>query len=115
MLEVLTYIPFVVAVFLVFCILVSLLKTRKTSQFIKSDKLGIIERNLVNLVQVVVVAHTVERPKSTLLDAVEANFKREVPVKYLFLISQSQGDNALSGYYKMFMAIAEIAFAKRKD
>ncbi|MCK4785070.1 MAG: hypothetical protein KAV87_15065 [Desulfobacteraceae bacterium] len=115
MLELLTYIPFVVAVFLVFCILFSLHKTRNTSQFIKSDKLGIIERDLVNLVQVVVVAHTVEMPTSTLLKAVEANFLREVPVKYLFLISQSQGDNALSGYFKMFTAIAEIALAKRED
>ena len=115
MLEVLTYIPFVVAVFLVFCILASLRKTRKTPQFIKSDKLGIIEKDLVNLVQVVVVAHTVERPASTLLKAVEANFLRKVPVKYLFLISQSQGDNALNGYIKMFMVIAEIAFAERKD
>lgn len=112
MLEVLTYIPFIVAVFLVCCILVSL---RKTSQFIRSDSLGIIERGLVDLVQVVVVAHTVEKPTSTLLEAVEANCLREVPVKYLFLISQSQADNALNGYYKMFMTIAEIAFEKRDD
>ena len=83
MLEVLTYIPFVVAVFLGFCIFVSL---RKPSQFIKSDDLGIIERDLVDLVQVVVVAHTVEMPTSTLLEAVETNCLREVPVKYLFLL-----------------------------
>ena len=112
MLEVLIYIPFVVAVFLVCCTLVSL---RKTPQFIKSDCLGIIERDLVDLVQVVVVSHTVEKPTSTLLEAVESNFLREVPVKYLFLISQSQADNALSGYYNMFTTIAKIAFEKRED
>ncbi len=112
MLEVLTYMQIICAAFLLWCVLVAL---RDKSRFIKADRLGVIERDLVDLVQVVVVAHRVEEPTSNLLRAVKANSLREVPVKYLFLISRSQKSNALSGYYKMFMTIVEIAFAERGD
>ena len=112
MLEVFTYISFALAGFV---LLYSFIFLNKISRFIKADKLGIIEKDLVGLVQVVVVAHAVEEPTNTLLKAVKANCLREVPVKYLFLISQSQADSALSGYYKMFTTIVEIAFAERGD
>jgi len=110
MFEIFTYISFALAGFV---LLYSFIFQNKISRFIKVDELGIIEKDLVGLVQVVVVANEVERPTSTLQEAVEANFGEGV--KYLFLISNSRADKALNGYYKIFKALAEISISNKDE
>lgn len=104
MLEFLTYASFALAGFV---ILFSFFFRNKISRFIRVDKLGVIERDLSGLVQVVVVANEVEKPTSTLQSAVEENFKKGV--KYLFLVSNSNAISAVNGYYNIFEALAKIS------
>jgi hypothetical protein len=68
--------------------------------------IGIIERDIVNLRTVMVVAHKVEPPTSTLAEAVDHNFKRKV--KYTFLIS-NDNESEIHGYYQVFKAYAQVA------
>lgn len=82
----------------------------RITRFISVNKLGIIERDLQNLKQVVVVAHIVEKPDSALELAVERNFAKGI--RYLFLVSGSNAAQELKGYYLIFKALAEIAIAK---
>lgn len=81
----------------------------KLSRFISVEKLGIIERDLPNLKQVIVVADRVEKPSSTLEEAVEDNFREGV--KYLFLVSHSSAEQELTGYFLIFEALAKIALS----
>ena len=67
--------------------------------------IGIFERDLPNLKQVVVVANKIEKPDSAFSDAIEDNFGKKV--KYLFLISDSNADTELKGYYLIFQALAQ--------
>ena len=68
--------------------------------------IGVIERDIANLRTVMVVADNVEAPTSTLIEAVNHNFKRKV--KYTFLVSH-QNAAEINGYYKVFKAFAEVA------
>lgn len=74
-------------------------------------ELGIIEGSLPSLRQVLVVADHVEPPTDELRKAVEANFKRGV--KYVFLISKSNADEEVSGYFGIFLAIAGMVQARQ--
>ncbi|MCH7575694.1 MAG: hypothetical protein IIA59_11285 [Candidatus Marinimicrobia bacterium] len=80
------------------------------SRFISVNKIGIIERDLHGLVQVVVVAQMIEKPSSQLEIAVQHNFERGI--KYLFLVSESTAEQEVSGYYLIFEALAKIAIAR---
>lgn len=86
---------------------VALRYRHKFSRFISVKRLGLIERDFPDLKQVIVVANKVERPHSTLEEAVEDNFRQHV--KYLFLVSNSHAEQELSGYYLIFEALAKIA------
>jgi len=80
------------------------------SRFLSVRKLGIIERDLTGLKQVIVLADRIERPHSTLAEAVEDNFSEGV--HYLFLISNSNAENEMNGYYQIFEALARISADK---
>lgn len=82
----------------------------KLSRFIPIERLGIFERDLSNLKQVIVVANRVEKPSSILEEAVKDNFKEGV--KYLFLVSYSSADRELTGYFLIFEALAKIALSE---
>jgi hypothetical protein len=73
--------------------------------------IGIIERDLINLKMVIVVAHKVEVPTSTLAQAVEHNFARGV--KYIFLISNDHAEKEINGYYKVFEGYAQVVIGRQ--
>lgn len=77
------------------------------SRFVTVCHLGKIEKELDRLDQVIVVASQVERPDSTLADAVIDNMRDGV--SYLFLVSKSKATDELKGYYLVFEALARIA------
>ncbi len=83
---------------------------KNISRFISSKNLGIFERDLPGLKQVIVLANQVEKPSNTLAEAVEDNFKEGV--KYLFLVSKSKAESELEGYYLIFEALAKIVRKK---
>jgi hypothetical protein len=75
------------------------------------SEIGFVERDLVNLQSVTVVADKVERPTTMLQEAVEHNFRRGV--KYLFLVSSDHADQQVDGYYRLFEALAQIVLNKQ--
>jgi hypothetical protein len=70
------------------------------------------ERQVPNLVQVIVLADTVEQPVNGLQKAVLENFKRGV--NYCFIVSSSNAESELHGFYSLFEKLAEIAIHKFK-
>lgn len=70
------------------------------------DQLGEVEGTLPNLIRVLVVANTIEKPDGRLGKAVEENFRRGV--KYLFLISASTAPLEKDRYFKLFKAYEEM-------
>ncbi len=83
------------------------------ARFISAGELGIFEKDLPNLKQVIVLANKVERPNDRLAEAVEDNFGEKV--SYLFLVSNSKADEEVSGYYLIFEALAKKVAAEKKD
>lgn len=71
------------------------------------ERLGI--PNLI-LIQVVVVADTVEQPINGLQKAVLENFKRGV--KYCFIVSGSKAEEEVKGFYGIYAQLAAIAINK---
>lgn len=69
--------------------------------------LGRLESSFQDLISVIVIANTVDDPKDELRHAVEQNFSRGV--KYRFLISKSNAERELNGYYRIFEVLSEIA------
>mgnify|MGYP001569925785 CR=1 FL=1 len=74
------------------------------------DGIAEIEKHLANLKRVIVLAHRIEKPLDDLSEAVEYNFQRGV--RYLFLVSQSQADQEVQGYYQIFETLAKIVIYK---
>lgn len=71
------------------------------------DELGAIERDLIGLKRVIVIADHVEKPQSTLAEAVQNNMGEGV--EYLFLVSSSKAEEELDSFYLIFEAYAKIA------
>lgn len=94
-------------------ILFTILNYDKLARFLPVARLSVIEKDLVNLRTVIVVADRVERPTGALEDAVEDNFGENV--KYLFLVSKKRAENELSGYFLIFEALAKKAIAKMDE
>ncbi len=107
MFEILTYVALLNASTI---FIYTFLKRKRLSNFISLKDIGVFERDLKNLKQVIVVASKVEKPSSTLAEAVEDNFIEGV--KYLFLVSKSSAEKELNGYYLIFEALAKIASNK---
>ena len=92
----------------------TIIRHDRLARFIPVKKLGLIERDLEGLKQVIVVANQpFQKPSDTLAEAVEDNFLEKV--KYLFLVSKSTAENELHGYFLVFEALAKIAMSKSKN
>lgn len=70
------------------------------------DQLGEIEGTIPNLIRVLVVANTIEKPEGRLGKAVEENFRRGV--KYLFLISASTAPHEKERYFRLLRAYEQM-------
>jgi len=68
---------------------------------------GNLEGDIENLDEVIVVAHTIEKPEGSLYNSVWKNFSRNV--KYTFLISRSTFNTEQNGFYKIFQALLDVA------
>src|SRR5439155_709963 len=75
-------------------------------QYVTVDQLATIEGSVQDLVRVMVVANTIEKPEGSLGRAVEHNFARNV--EYLFLISSSKAADEKERYFKIFEAYKQI-------
>lgn len=107
LLDILTVVAFVISAGV---LTYTVVNRRKLWRFRSVERLAIVERDLPNLKQVIVVADRLEKPSSTLEDAVEDNFKKGV--KYLFLVSHSTAERELTGYFLIFEALAKIALSE---
>lgn len=74
------------------------------------DELGVIERDMKDLKRVIVIANQVEKPHSSLEEAVDDNFNEGI--QYLFLVSKSKAETELESYYTIFEARAKIVAKK---
>jgi hypothetical protein len=74
------------------------------------EKWAEFEASVRDLIQVIVVADTVDQPVNGLQRAVLENFKRGV--KYLFIVSSSKAEQELTGFYKLFEGLANAAITK---
>jgi hypothetical protein len=74
---------------------------------VTADELGALEEGLPGLYQVLVIAHRIEDPVGKLGNAVVSNLRNNIP--YTFLLSQSQAENELGGYFGIFQRYAELA------
>ncbi len=108
-LNILTITPFLVAIVMTYYVI----RNRDNiSKFVSVRKLGVFERDLEGLIQVVVLAHRIEDPVNTFGEAVEDNF--EEGVKYLFLVSSSASEEDLENDLLVFKEIAKRASNKSK-
>jgi hypothetical protein len=82
------------------------------SKYISVRKVGILERDLLRLRRVIVVANQIDPPTGTLLEAVKDNFSEGV--HYLFLVSKSQGTSAREEWFQLFEAIARVVKYQKK-
>lgn len=72
-----------------------------------ADELGVLEGGLPGLFQILVIANRIEDPAGKLDKAVVSNLKKGIP--YIFLISQSEAEQEIDGYFKIFEKYAELA------
>lgn len=74
---------------------------------VTAHELGMLEAGLPGLYQVLVIAHRIEDPIGQLGNAVVSNLRKKIP--YVFLLSQSQAEKEIDGYFKIFEHYAGLA------
>ncbi len=80
---------------------------------ISRDELGVIEASIKNLSDIFVPCERVDKPKGTLLEAVESNMNRGV--RYTFLVSPDNYYVSEGTYYQYFLAVAKSVSWKSKN
>lgn len=82
-------------------------RTIPPSGWLVVNEMGIIERDLRNLKEVIVLADTIERPYSLLLDAVIDNFSEDVV--YRFFVSAESYDSCRTTFYPVFRSYIDAS------
>lgn len=81
-------------------------------ELINTRQLGDIEGSLISLglEQVIIMADKIERPSTSLLNAVLKNFEKGV--EYVFLISAHNAEHEMTRYHQVFSDLAKAAIDK---
>lgn len=85
-------------------------KLEKEDIILSISQIGKIEGGLEDLERVFIVCDRVEAPKNGLRLAVEKRFSQGVV--YTFLVSKSNAEQEVDGYFQLFKTIAEISIKK---